>query len=146
MQDPSACRVLLVEDDHEVADVIESILTDEGYLVSVLADLSHESLLSAVANQQPDCVLLDGMSRADYGSSWDEAAHLAARERSIPTIAFSAHAADVREAREGRSARARAADFAATLEKPFTCDDLLTAVATACQKSNRFDESVEGES
>ncbi|HEU5325170.1 MAG TPA: hypothetical protein VFV59_04730, partial [Candidatus Limnocylindria bacterium] len=82
-----------------------------------------------------------GSSQTEYGSSWADAAYLAARDRSIPTIMFSAHAADVREAREAESDRAQAADFAAVLAKPFGLDELLAAVATACHRSQPFNQS-----
>ena len=140
-----ANRVLLIDDDADVASVVLAILTDEGYAVSVLVDTSHDSILAAVGKQEPDCVLLDGSSRTEYGSSWADAAYLAARERSIPTIMFSAHAADLREAREGETGRARAAEFAAVLGKPFSLDELLTAVATACGRSEPFNQSAAGD-
>lgn len=138
-------RVLLVDDDADVADVVRAILSDDGYSVSVLVDTSRESILAGVGMQEPDCVLLDDSSKAEYGPSWADAAYLAARERSVPTIMFSAHAADVREAREAKSDRARAAEFAAILGKPFSLDDLLTAVATACERSEPFNQSSEGD-
>jgi FixJ family two-component response regulator len=138
-------RVLLIDDDADVASVVLAILTDDGYAVSTLVDTSHDSILAAVGRQEPDCVLLDGSSRTEYGSSWADAAYLAARERSIPTIMFTAHAADVLEAREAESERARAADFAAVLEKPFSLDQLLDAVATACHRSEPFNQSPEGD-
>lgn len=138
-------RVLLIDDDGDVADVVFAILTDDGYSVSTLVDISHDSLLATVGRLEPDCVLLDGSSQVEYGSSWADAAHLAARERSVPTIMFSAHSADVREAREAHSERARAADFAEILAKPFHIDDLLAAVATACNRSRRFNRSAEGD-
>ena len=125
-------RVLLIDDDADVADVVLAILTDEGYTVSVLLDTSHDSILAAVGMQEPDCILLDGSHSVEYGSSWAEAASLAARERSVPTIMFSAHVIDVREARDEESDRARAAEFAAVLPKPFSLDELLAAVGAAC--------------
>ena len=138
-------RVLLIDDDADVANVVLAILTDEGYAVSILVDTSHESILAAVGKQEPDCVLLDGSGATEYGSSWADAAYLAARERAIPTIMFSAHVLEAREAREGTSDRARAADFAAVLEKPFSLDDQLAAVATACGRSEVFNRSAEGD-
>jgi CheY-like chemotaxis protein len=134
-----------VDDDADVADVVLAILSDDGYAVSILVDTSHEAILAAVGKQEPDCILLDGSLGPEYGSSWAEAAHLAARQRSIPTIMFSAHVADVREAQEGQSERARAAAFAAILQKPFTLDELLAAVATAAGKSEPFNPSAEGD-
>ncbi|MDQ2674753.1 MAG: response regulator [Chloroflexota bacterium] len=145
MDPDGAFRVLLIDEDADVASVVVAILTDEGYAVSVLVDTSRESILAAVGKQEPDCVLLDGSTATEYGTSWADAAYLAARERSIPTVMFSAHASDVREAQEGRTDRAREADFAAVVAKPFSLDDLLSAVAAACGKSEVFDPSPAGD-
>ena len=138
-------RVLVIDDDGDVADVVAAILTDDGYSVSTLVDISHDSLFATVGKLEPDCILLDGSSQVEYGSSWADAAHLAARERSVPTIMFSAHITDVREAEEAQSERARAADFAEVLGKPFHLDELLAAVATACNRSEAFNHSAEGD-
>lgn len=138
-------RILVVDDDADVADVVLAILTDDGYEVSTLTDTAHESIRAAVGKQEPDCILLDGSPGPTYGPSWTEAAYLAARGRSVPTVMFSAHAADVREARAAETERAQAADFAAIVAKPFALDDLLAAVATACGNSEPFNHSAEGD-
>jgi CheY-like chemotaxis protein len=144
-EDGAPYRVLVVDDDADIADVVLAILTDEGYTASVLVDTSHHSVMAAVGMQEPDCILLDGSSGVEYGSSWAEAAYLGARDRPIPTIMFSAHVADVREARAEESERARAAEFAAVLAKPFSLDDLLDAVAEACGTSERFNQTAAGD-
>lgn len=144
-EDGTPYRVLLIDDDADIADVVRAMLTDEGYVVGVLVDTSHQSILAAVGMQEPDCILLDGSDVADYGSSWAEAAYLAARERSIPTIMFSAHAADVREAKRKESDRARAAEFAAVLAKPFSLDELIEAVTSACGNSEPFNQTAAGD-
>jgi CheY-like chemotaxis protein len=141
----SRYRVLLIDADADVADLVVAILTDEGYSVSVLVNATRDAILAAVGKQEPDCVLLDGSSPAGYGTRWADAAYLAGRERSVPTIMFSAHAADIREARQAESERARAAEFAAVLAKPFHLDELVTAVATACARSEPFNQSAEGD-
>ena len=138
-------RVLLVDSDGDVTDVVVAILTDEGYEVTTLNTTDHEALASAVNRFEPDCVLLDSASRPAFGRSWREAAYLAARSRAVPTVMFTAHTHDANEAREGTSDRARAAGFAAILPKPFNLDDLLAAVATACDRSAPFNRSTDGE-
>ena len=138
-------RVLLVDNDEDVADIVVAILSDEGYSVEVVSDTSHESIAAAVGKQEPDCLLLDGEDGLQYGSSWAEAAYLADRERPIPTVMFTAHALDAREAHKEGSERAQAADFAAILKKPFGLDDLLEAVATACGNSEPFSQSSAGD-
>ena len=138
-------RVLVIDDDADVADVVLAILSDAGYAVSTLTEPAHDSLLAAVGRQEPDCILLDASKGTEYGASWDEAAYLAARARSVPTIMFSAHLPEIREARTEETERAKAADFAAVLAKPFSLDELLTAVATACGDSDPFNHSAKGD-
>lgn len=138
-------RVLLVDGDADVTDVVVAILTDEGYEVSTLDTTDHEAIAAAVNRHEPDCVLLDSSARPGFGSSWTEAAYLAGRSRQVPTIMFTAHGADASEAREGTSERAVRAAFAAVLPKPFNLDELLEAVATACNRSRPFNRSADGE-
>jgi DNA-binding response OmpR family regulator len=138
-------RVLLVDGDADVTDVVVAILTDEGYEVSTLNTTDHEAIASAVNRLEPDCVLLDSSARPGFGRSWSEAAYLAGRSRQVPTIMFTAHNEDANEAREGTSTRAVKANFAAVLPKPFNLDELLEAVATACHRSQSFNRTMDGE-
>jgi DNA-binding response OmpR family regulator len=66
--------VLIVDDDADIAGLVEELLRDEGYVVEVLPDRSLESVRTAVERVRPDCVLLDGEVRGTFGSSWDDAA------------------------------------------------------------------------
>ncbi len=52
-----AARVLIVEDNIDVADMLEAILVGNGYEVSI----AHDGLqaFEMVQAHQPDCVLLD---------------------------------------------------------------------------------------
>jgi CheY-like chemotaxis protein len=138
-------RVLLIDGDADVTDVVLAILTDEGYEVSTLNTTDHEAIAAAVNQQEPDCVLLDSSSRPGFGRSWTEAAYLAGRARQVPTVMFTAHTDAAAEAREGTSDRALQAEFAAVLPKPFNLDELLEAVAAACHRSVPFNRTAEGE-
>lgn len=138
-------RVLLIDSDADVTDVVVAILTDEGYEVRTVNTTDHQAIAAEVNRYEPDCVLLDSAARPGYGQSWDEAAYLRARQRAIPTVMFTAHSLDALEAREGETERARRADFAAVLAKPFNLDELLDAVATACDRSQPFERGSDGE-
>lgn len=135
-------RVLLVDRDADLAEVVAAVLRDEGYRVSTLANVEHSAIAGAVNRDEPDCILLDAETPSDYGQSWREAAYLAARQRSIPTVMFATQPHDLREARQGESDRARAAQLTAIVAKPFELDELLAAVAGACGTSVPFDRSV----
>jgi putative two-component system response regulator len=55
----STARVLVVDDDRTVADVLGRLLTREGYAVDVAAD--GPAALAAIAQKPPDLVVLDVM-------------------------------------------------------------------------------------
>lgn len=133
--------VLCVDDDRDVAEVVQAILADEGYRISCLYELADDALMRAVGSLEPDVILLDSASASDYSDAWNLAAALHRRARPVPVVMFTAHVQATREAREGRSERAEQAAFASILEKPFHLDDLLEAVATAAGRSDSFDRS-----
>ncbi len=138
---PAPFRVLLVDDDQDVRDLVKAVLSDEGYEVSTLAESNHDSIAAAVGRIEPDCILLDGVSGPSFGDSWTHAAYLARRGRPVPTVMFTAHMAAVNEARDGSTERSSAAGFAAVVPKPFQLDELLAAVETATGRSTPFDRS-----
>lgn len=133
--------VLCVDDDRDIAEIVEAVLGDEGYAVSFLYTGEGDAVARMVGQLEPDCVLLDSSSRAGYDEAWLEAASLHARGRHVPVVMFTAHHLDVTEAREGTSERAKAAEFAEVVEKPFRLDELIAAVAKATGQSVPFDRS-----
>lgn len=136
--DAAPLRVLLVDNDHDVAALVQAILTDEGYEVTALNETDHEAIAAAVGRVEPDCILLDSAEGPAFGGSWSEAAYLSRRDRAIPAVMFTSHAEAVAEARNQASDRAREAGFAAIVPKPFALDELLEAVETAAGRSQRF--------
>ena len=143
--DPGPPHVLLIDDDHDMSELDTAILSDEGYMVTTLADFEHAAVAAAVGRYEPDCILLDAGSSVTFDGSWSQAAYLSTRDRAVPTVMFTAHANAVAEAAQRTTQRAIDADFAAILAKPFTLDGLLDAVAQAAGRSNRFDRSEEAD-
>jgi DNA-binding response OmpR family regulator len=137
-------KVLIVDDDRDIADIVSIVLTDAGFQVSVLMDIDPNAIRAAVGRLEPDCVLLNGGSPAGY-ASWDEAAWLGLRERQVPVIMFSTHQGAVREAQEHTSARSQAARFHAVLGKPFDIDELVDTVVSAVGAAAPFDTSLQAE-
>ncbi len=133
--------VLVVDDDQDIAELVEAILTDEGFTVSRLVNLQQEALQETVGRLEPDCVLLDSSGASDYGSSWETAAYLTARGRRVPVIMFSAFPPAVEEVEQATSERSVAAGFSGIVRKPFDVEDLLAAVAQAVSESIPFDRS-----
>lgn len=129
-------KVLVVDDDHDTADIMQALLSDEGYAPSVIYDARGEVVREAVARLQPDCVLLDssGSDPTGYGESWQTAAWLAACEPSMAVIMMTGHSLAADEALAAVTQRSRAADFAAVVRKPFDVDELLRTLSSAVQK------------
>lgn len=139
--DADPLRVLLVDNDEDITGLVSAILSDEGYAVTALNDTDHVSVASAVGRVEPDCILLDSAEGPAFGGSWGEAAYLSRRDRPVPAVMFTAHSSAVAEARDRDTERAREADFAAIVPKPFSLDELLEAVGTAAGRSQRFTHS-----
>ena len=133
-------RVLIVDDDSDIAHLVEEVLSEDGYAITILSDARIEAIQEAVAQLEPDCMLLDGGVGSGYGASWESAALMAARLPAVPVIMFTAHAEASAEAMENTSERSQAAGFAAVLPKPFNLTELLRAVEIAVGESPRADQ------
>ena len=124
-------RVLIVEPEGLVRELLETVLVDEGYQVLAVLDTKPPAVRAVVTRFSPDCVLLDSCDVRDAGASWETAAWLQRQPLGIPRIMLTAHRTEMQEARIGVTARSRAAAFVAAIELPFELDDLLVAVAEA---------------
>lgn len=134
-------HVLVIDSDRDIAEIVYAVLTDAGFMVSVLVSVEHDAVCTAIGRLEPDCVLLDGDSAGDYGQSWGEAAWLGTRDRHVPVIMFTVDQRAQREAREATSARSQVAQFEAVLNKPFDLDELVDVVARAVGHAVPFDPS-----
>ena len=139
----TAKRVVIVDDDRDIAEVVQAILIDEGFLVSCLYEPDAAALSEAIDRLQPHCVLLDGGGSASYGVAWDVAKWLSTRPHPIPTVMFTGHLAERDEALLDESERARSAHFAATIPKPFDIDRLVAVVRRALGEGVRQSDTVE---
>lgn len=127
----SGKSVVVVDDDRDVAELVQTILLDEGFKVSCLYAPSQNDVKAAIDRIEPDVVLLDGGNPAAYGPSWEIASWLAARSRPIPAVMLTAHGADREEAIFDESERAKSAHMAAVIPKPFDIDRFVTVVRNA---------------
>jgi len=110
--------VLVVEDDLDLAALVEMIVADAGYAVRTAGD--GASALSCVGERLPGLVLLD--MRMPIMDGWRFASELRARfGHEVPIVVLTA----------AENARARAAEIDAEgyLEKPFELDDVIRMVA-----------------
>ncbi len=110
--------VLVVEDDPDLAGLLQMILADEGYAVETAANGAEA--LRNVAVRMPAVILLD--MRMPVMNGWEFARAFAARY---------GHAAPIVVVTAAEDARARAEEIGADawLAKPFDVDDVLRTVA-----------------
>jgi CheY-like chemotaxis protein len=111
--------VLVVDDEFGIVDVLETILTDEGY--RVLTACNGKQGLVRLAEQKPDVILLDFMMPILGGAEMlREMAAVPAHQR-IPVIMMSSL---------GEQAVAeRCKGYAAFLHKPFRAAAVVSTIA-----------------
>lgn len=113
-------RILVVDDEPSVADLIEAVLVGEGYTVAIARDGAQGLMLARDWN--PDLILMDIMLPAVDGSTAIRRLKADAETSEIPIVAMSA----------GRTIRSQSEALAhadAALAKPFDIDALLAQVA-----------------
>lgn len=113
-------RILVVEDDANVADLIRAVLIEEGYLVAVARDGADG--LQKAQDWHPDLILLDLRLPKLDGSELLKSLRELPGTAETPVVAMSA-SENIRQ----HTGELRAAD--AALSKPFDVDALLTQVA-----------------
>ena len=113
-------RILVVEDERAVADLIETILVGEGYTVAVARDGAQGLMLARDWN--PDLVLMDVMLPAVDGGTVIRRLKAEEATAGIPIIAMSA----------GKNIRQQTGELStadAALAKPFDIETLLTQIS-----------------
>ncbi|MEH3160297.1 MAG: sigma-54 dependent transcriptional regulator [Sphingomonas taxi] len=120
-----ALDILVVDDEHDIRELVAGVLEDEGYDTRAAAD--SDAALEAIAVRRPSLVLLDVWlqgSRLDGLELLDE---IKRRDPSIPVLVISGHGnLDTAVA----AIRRGASDF---IEKPFEAERLLLLVARATE-------------
>ena len=127
---PAKKRVVVLDNDRDVAEVIQTILIDEGFAVSCLYGPDDETVRLAIKELAPDCVILDG-GGPQAADPWTIAGFLSVHEPVIPTVLLTGNASNREEAMLGESVRARSSSVTATVSKPFDIDRLVSAVRNA---------------
>ena len=111
--------VLVVDDEFGIVDVLETILTDEGYRV-VTACNGKQGLVRLSA-EKPDVVLLDFMMPILGGAEMLRAMAAEPAYQRVPVIMISSLGEDV--------IAERCKGYAAFLHKPFRAAAVLSTVA-----------------
>ena len=124
----STARILVVDDEADIRDLVREILTEEGYAVDVAANAAEAR--AACAREAPDLVLLDIWMPDTDGISllreWQQSQSLSA-----PVVMMSGHGT-VETAVE--ATRLGAVDY---VEKPLSLAKLLRTVTSALEEGGR---------
>ncbi len=118
---PQGKRVLLVEDDEVIRELIVDDLVERGYVVDEVTDGAQA--LDAVSRLRPDVIVLDLMLPFVHGWAFMESYQERTDGELIPIVVVSAAGA-----LPGSFDRFGVRRF---LAKPFNLDDLATEIATA---------------
>jgi CheY-like chemotaxis protein len=111
--------VLVVDDEFGIVDVLETVLTDEGY--RVLTACNGRQGLERLSAEKPDAVLLDFMMPLLGGAEMLAAMAAEPAYRDIPVIMISSL---------GENAIAeKCTGYVAYLRKPFTATTVLSTIA-----------------
>lgn len=113
--------ILVVDDEFGVADVLEAILTDEGF--SVVTAANGRQALARIAEQQPDLMLLDYMMPVLDGAG---VLHALAADRSADSLPVVVMSALPEEAVAAVTRR-----YKAFLRKPFRIRSIMAAIEQA---------------
>lgn len=112
-------RILLVDDDDDIREVMQDVLASEGYRVDVARD-GAEALAKLPGATPPALILLDMMMPNMDGESFLHALRSKPQMADARVVVVSG-SAGIRE-------KATSMDVAACLVKPFELDELLGVV------------------
>jgi CheY-like chemotaxis protein len=118
------CRVLIVEDDAQIADVLQDTLSEEGWDSRCAANGSEG--LAILEHWTPHVIILDLMMPVMNGRSFRTAQRELERHLAdVPVIVLTG-------ARDGHRL-AEEVGASAFIAKPFELDDVLSTVTRVCQ-------------
>ena len=119
--------VLVVDDEFGVAEVLQSILEDEGY--RVVTAINGKQALTRLGEHAPDVILLDYMMPIMDGTQTLAAIRKDAAFKTIPVIMMSSL--------EEAAVRETCTEYDAFLRKPFRAMVVLRLVAELLSQSPR---------
>lgn len=112
-----AKKVVIVEKDRDILEVVSYILIDAGYSVSSFG--TEEVTLEHIIKEKPNLILLDVINVSKEGTAFCAAIKNHLKLRSIPIVALSTHL-------KPQLIKETCADE--VMRKPFDIDELLQIV------------------
>lgn len=135
MAETTKKRILCIEDDEEMVDLIRLILTRRGF--EVLGALGGTSGLEIIRNEKPDLILLDLMMPEMDG--WEVYQQIKSDEtiQKIPVIVVTAKAQSI-----DRVLGIHIAKVDDYISKPFSPQELLDSIESVLSRKNKSDSSL----
>lgn len=82
-------KILVLEKNRDILELINIVLTDEGYIVDLLT--SENEVFDHIRDFQPDIILLDIISPTKEGTALCKTIKAAEESSHIPVIVLSTH-------------------------------------------------------
>ena len=82
-------RVLLIEKDEAISDILRYILEDEGY--DVIISVTEQGMVEKVINDRPDLILLDIIKPTEEGTALCDELKNSPSTKHIPVIVLSTY-------------------------------------------------------
>ena len=136
-------NVVILDEDRDVAELIQAVLIDEGFVVSCLYRIDEPDVTAAIERLRPDCVIIDGIHLGQEWEGWNVARWLSSRPRPVPVIMLTAQIQAQEEAIVDLSERAKAAAFVSVIPKPFDIDRVISTVRQAVGLDTRASTDAE---
>ena len=114
-------RVLIVEDDTSIRDLLKTILSRDGYGIDLAMD--GNEAIAALAKNPFDAILLDLMMPKTNG--YEVIDHVASTKLGVPIVIATAAVKQIDNSRIDRNV------VVAVIKKPFDIDEVRDAVADA---------------
>ena len=124
-------RILCIEDDQEMIDLIRLILTRKGF--ELIGSLGGATGLENIQNEKPDLILLDLMMPEMDG--WEVYQKIKSDEttRDIPVVVVTAKAQSI-----DRVLGLQIAKVDAYISKPFSPQELLDSISAVLQRETKY--------
>jgi DNA-binding response OmpR family regulator len=118
-------KVLVIEDDKSLVELLEVLFTDEGYVFSILHHTND--ILGLVNEFGPDIILLDYLLPHIHGGELCRQLKISKEYIQIPVIIFSAYPKKMMVLDEN--------GYDAFIEKPFDLAELVNIIEELCRKN-----------